>query len=54
MCRYSPCTGTNHCGRTRLSMNFSSSWDAWPDTCTGGRALVEDLGAGAVQRVDDA
>ena len=35
-------------------MNFSSSCDAWPDTCTGDVAVVHDLGAGAVQRVDHA
>ena len=32
---YSPCTGTNQSGSVRLSMNLSSSCDAWPDTCTG-------------------
>ncbi len=35
MCVYSPCTGTNHSGCTMLRSIFSSSCDAWPDTCTG-------------------
>ena len=35
-------------------MNFSSSCDACPETCTGDGAVVHDLRAGAVQRVDDA
>ena len=35
-------------------MNFSSSWDAWPDTWTAAVPLVQDLGTGPVQGVDDA
>ena len=31
--RNSPWMGMKWRGRVRLSMSFSSSWLAWPDTC---------------------
>ena len=33
-CLYSPCTGKKYWGWARVSINFCSSWQAWPDTCT--------------------
>ena len=35
-CRYSPWIGMKYFGRTRLSISFSSSALACPETCTGG------------------
>ena len=39
-------------GRTRLSISFSSSWLAWPETCTSETFSWIDLGAAPVEVVD--
>lgn len=51
--RCSPCTGMKYLGFVSAWMILSSSWHAWPETCSMVRAVVDDLNALAEELVDD-
>ena len=52
--RYSPCTGTNHSGVKQVEQELQLLLRRVARHVHRRRAVVHDLGAGAVQRVDDA